>query len=241
MKTPDRRPFRFKQFDLYQDRCAMKIGTDGALLGAWADVSGVERALDIGTGTGLIVMMLCQRAEELKVDAVELDADAASQAAENIAKSKFSDRIAVHHSPVQRWTPQEGYDLIVSNPPFFSSNLRSPNHKRSQARHDDELPLGELVFNVARLLKPSGRFVVIWPTDREAELTASFETKGMFLYRRCAVHPTPQKDCHRVLNEYRRMDDRPEINETVLVIEQSGRGVYSEQFIELLRDFHLDF
>ncbi len=241
MRTPDRRPFRFKQFEVYQDRCAMKIGTDGALLGAWADVSGAHRALDIGTGTGLIAMMLCQRAEELIVDAVELDVDAASQAAENIARSKFSDRASVHQSAVQQWFPVVGYDLIVSNPPFFFSNLRSPDHKRSQARHDDTLPLVDLVSHVARLLKPTGRFVVIWPKDRETELTASLETEGMFLYRRCAVHPTPQKDCHRVLNEYRRVVQRPEISEEILVIEQFGRGVYSEQFIDLLRDFYLDF
>lgn len=243
MKPPDRRPFHFKQFSLYQDRCAMKIGTDGALLGGWTEVESWSHArlLDIGTGTGLLALMLAQRNRTLTIDAVELDADAVSQAEENAQASPFSDQISVFHSEIQKWQPDYRYELIVSNPPFFHKRVHSPDLKRTKARHDDFLPLEDLVTHVDRLLTEKGCFSVVWPANRATELVEHFAQCGMHPVKRCRVAPTPGKDFHRVLITFKK-DAQPEkVKEETLVIEQYGRAVFSAAFIALLREYYLDF
>lgn len=243
MKTANRKPFHFKKFSLYQDRCAMKIGTDGALIGAWTEVEDVSEArlLDIGTGTGLLALMLAQRNRSLIIDAVELDEEAVSQARENVSESPFSEQISVHHSSVQAWDPGHRYALIVSNPPFYSGRVPSPDLKRTKARHDHYLPLDELVASVDRLLAPEGRFSVVWPAERASSLVEGFLERGLHLSRRCRVAPTPGKDFHRVLMTFKKGEVIPPVKEETLVIEQYGRAVFSAAFIDLLRDYYLDF
>lgn len=243
MKTADRRPFRFKQFSLYQDRCAMKIGTDGALLGGWAEVDQwpEARLLDIGTGTGLLALMLAQRNRSLVIDAVELDADAASQARENALASPFAEQITVHHSAIQKWYPEYQYDLIVSNPPFYHKRVHSPDLKRTKARHDEFLPLEALAAVVERLLAPEGCFSIVWPADREDALTRAFGASDMYPVRRCRVAPTPGKDFHRVLLTLKKGSVAEPLQEETLIIEQYGRAVFSAAFIALLREYYLDF
>ncbi|MGF1565749.1 MAG: tRNA1(Val) (adenine(37)-N6)-methyltransferase [Flavobacteriales bacterium] len=242
MKPVDQRPFHFKQFSMHQDRCAMKIGTDGVLIGAWTAVeeSGKARVLDLGTGTGLVALMLAQRNRELVIDAIEIDDSAALQAQENVASSPFAGQITVQHSAVQEWKPDFRYDHIVSNPPFFNAKPVSPDARRTKARHDSSLPVSALAEAVGRLLNSGGRFSVVWPKEREAELETELACYGLHLERRCSVFPTGDKPCHRVLCTYVRAEPQEVLEET-LVIEQWGRAGYSAGFLTLLKEYYLDF
>lgn len=155
--------FRFKQFAVRQDRCPMKVGTDGVLLGAWAEVRpGDRRMLDVGTGTGLIALMLAQRSAAW-ITAVDIDVECATQAAENFAASPWADRLDAVSVAVQRYDPVEKFDLIVSNPPYYVDSLLSPDEGRNTARHAAGLPFGELAAAVVRLLAPGGRFALVLP------------------------------------------------------------------------------
>lgn len=155
--------FRFKQFAVRQDRCPMKVGTDGVLLGAWAEVRpGDRRMLDVGTGTGLIALMLAQRSAAW-ITAVDIDVECATQAAENFAASPWADRLDAVSVAVQRYDPVEKFDLIVSNPPYYVDSLLSPDEGRNTARHAAGLPFGELAAAVVRLLSPGGRFALVLP------------------------------------------------------------------------------
>lgn len=162
--------FRFKQFAVRQDRCPMKVGTDGVLLGAWAEVRpGDRRMLDVGTGTGLIALMLAQRSAAW-ITAVDIDVECATQAAENFAASPWADRLDAVSVAVQRYDPVEKFDLIVSNPPYYVDSLLSPDEGRNTARHAAGLPFGELAAAVVRLLSPGGRFALVLPPRRDAAI-----------------------------------------------------------------------
>lgn len=221
----------------------MKIGTDGVLIGAWTEVetAGSARVLDLGTGTGLVALMLAQRNRVLRIDAIDIDSDAAEQACENVSSSSFSEQINVYHSAVQDWTPYEPYDHVVSNPPFYSAKPVSPDQRRTTARHDASLPLKTLAQEVSRMLRTDGRFSVVWPKDREPELIAELALHQIFPERRCSVFPTGDKPCHRVLITFRKSETVPNAWEESLVIEQWGRGGYSAGFLQLLKDYYIDF
>ena len=156
--------FRFKKFTVYHDRCAMKGGTDGVLLGAWVNVLG-ENVLDVGTGTGLISLMMAQRNDKVVIDAIDIDGDAVSQAKDNIYNSPFGNRIKCWNASLQEFSSkvEKRYDVIVSNPPFFVQSLKSPNKERSLARHTDSLPIEDLIGLSASLLSQTGRISFIYP------------------------------------------------------------------------------
>ena len=176
--------FQFKQFTIYHNKCAMKVGTDGVLLGAWADVSGVTRALDVGTGTGLIALMLAQRSESLQLAAIDIDEGAVLQATENVAASPWGERIGVEQADFVSFVPAKPYELIVSNPPYFQDSLKSPNDSRTAARHTDSLGFDQLVAKASELLAADGRFCVVIPTDAMAYFLACCDQCGLFLYKR---------------------------------------------------------
>ncbi|MEY3053462.1 MAG: hypothetical protein RLY31_3247 [Bacteroidota bacterium] len=157
--------FRFKSFVIEQDRCTMKVGTDGVLLGAWAPVDRAQRILDIGTGTGLIAIMLAQRAPAAAVEAVEIDPLACGQARENMGRSPWAGRLQAHPQAIQEYarTKPAPYDLIVSNPPFFSGGTFSGSQDRNAVRHTVKMPHGDLLGAVRSLLGPAGRFCVVLP------------------------------------------------------------------------------
>lgn len=218
--------FRFKKFTIWQLRCAMKVGTDGTLLGAWAD--GGERILDIGTGTGLIALMMAQRFQYAKVRGVDIDADAVEQAKENVAGSPFANRVAINHCDVAK---AEGcYDCIVSNPPYFADALTCPDDKRSMARHADTLTYEELMSNGWRLLSEEGIFSLIIPFDCKARLESVAVLQGFFKIRECAVRTTPAKSPRRFMLTFAKHPS---------TLQQEELIIGSENYQELTKDFYL--
>lgn len=230
--------FRFKQFIVRQERCAMKVGTDGVLLGAWTTMpAAVSRILDIGTGTGLIALMAAQRAPAATVDAVEIEEEAASQAADNIAESPWSDRVRVHTVAIQKFEPEYRYGVIVSNPPYFSRSLKNESLKKSIARHNDALPLCDLAASVSRLLEDDGIFAAILPYEEAAVLIAEAAGHGLYLHRRLDVHGRRGKPVKRVLMEFRRQPAFRLVSERMHL--ENEDNTRSKAYSELTADFYL--
>lgn len=228
--------FTFRQFDIRQDRCAMKVGTDGVLLGAWA--RGGHRILDIGTGTGLVAMMMAQRFDGAHAVAVEIDADAAEQARDNIARSAFAGRIDVCQTSIQQFSDDEGFDCIVSNPPFFTGSLKNPDSQRATARHADTLPYRDLFAAVKRLLADGGEFSAVIPADRLAEFTAAAYMAHLAMSRRCAIRTTPRKQPKRYLVAFGHSGCTPSLSAEEQCLMQPD-GTRSEWYAALTRDFYL--
>jgi tRNA1Val (adenine37-N6)-methyltransferase len=227
--------FSFKQFTVYHDRCAMKVGTDGVLLGAWTDVHSACHILDIGTGTGLISLMLAQRCDA-RIKAIDIDRDAVEQAKGNIAASPWKDRIEVELQDVCRYSPDVRFDVIVSNPPYFVNSLKCPDEQRNTARHTDNLDFENLIAAVSRLLHAEGTFSVIIPTDGMDVFLSTALRYGLHLSRQTLVHTKPGAIPKRVLLAFRRQPVQCVVND--LTIELS-RHVYSDEYTALTKDFYL--
>ena len=218
----------------------MKVGTDGVLLGAWAGVRPSDRRmLDIGTGTGLIALMLAQRAPEASV--IGVDIDDVGQARENADASPWGDRVAFERCAVQEFSTPEQFDLIVSNPPFFVDSLTCPDEGRTAARHAVHLPFDELRDAALRLLAPAGRFAVILPTPEAARFLTACAGR-LALTRRTDVRTTPRHPAKRALMEFSRADaaaTAPETSE--LVVGTGEHECYTPEYRALTRDFYLKF
>lgn len=230
--------FQFKQFTIRHDKCAMKVGTDGVLLGAWADTYDRQTILDVGTGTGLIALMLAQRSTA-QIDAIDIDAEACLQAEENISDSPFAARINVTHTPLAEYAASctKRYDLIVSNPPYFIDSLKCPNQQRNMARHTDTLPLQELLHDCYPLLAPDGRIALVLPYDQKEQLRKLIQNESFFLTKETEVIPMPGTSPKRLLVE---LAAKP-VTTTVwnqLTIEVA-RHQYTDDYIRLTRDFYL--
>lgn len=194
--------FQFQQFRINQDRCAMKISTDAVLLGTLANAENPEKILDIGTGTGVIALMLAQRFPDSKVTAVEIDPDAAEQARGNFQESPFSERLSLFKGRIQDFDQGEKYELIVSNPPFFPDHLKSKDSKRNKALHTDELSFAELVAKSAQLLSQSGAFWVILPPRQMLDLEVLAERSGLYLQEKVRVQDSVEKPIHREIGSF---------------------------------------
>lgn len=232
--------FTFKQFTIRQDACAMKVGTDGVLLGAWCPVENAVKVLDIGTGTGLIALMIAQRAPKALVDAVELDEKAAEQARHNVSLTPFSSRVRVMTSSIQLFaeTNQGLYDVIVCNPPYFVDSLKSPNSTRTQARHTDTLTYDELLASADKLLSEKGALNVILPAAEADLFIEKAKNFGLTLALCTQVLPTPQSPVKRKLMHFVRTESS--LVETQLVIE-TDRHMYTDAYKLLTKDFYLKF
>lgn len=195
--------FRFKQFSLRHDRCAVKVGTDAVLLGAWTDFSMVKRILDIGTGCGVLALIAAQNNPNAMIDAVEIDDAAAEQAAENFTASPWPDRLRAHRMDVRRLKSGELYDLIICNPPYYEGEAPSPDDRRALAKHSGELSFPELIDAVDRLLSPEGRFNVVLPLNREREFTVLAAERSLHIARRCSVRYLASRPPKRVMLELR--------------------------------------
>lgn len=240
--------FRFKQFSIRQDRTAMKVCTDACVLGAYADVSG-ERILDVGTGTGLLALMAAQRNPPAQIDAVEMDQAAFGQAVENVAGSPFADRVRVWHGRVQDFSPQNRYDRILTNPPFYTNHLRSPDAAVNRALHTDELPFGELVAVVQQLLKPDGQWWVLLPPYEMDQLTTLARTSGLFPFRQLHLRHNANKPVFRVVagfafapTEVAPTDvGATNVSVDLLTVYEPDNRTHTPVFRALLRDFYRIF
>ncbi len=217
----------------------MKVGTDGVLIGAWCKVLEDDKLiLDIGTGTGLIALMLAQRSNA-KIDAIEIDENSAIQANENIKLSKWSQRIDIHNINISHFNNNSKYDLIISNPPFFSDSLLSPDQGRSIARHTTLLTFNELAVSVIRLIKPDGRFCLILPPQESERFDKECFGK-LYLHSRCNIRSRVGSDIKRVMSEYR-LAKPDNANTEELSIREENTNDYTEQYRTLTADFYLKF
>lgn len=236
--------FRFKEFAIEQEHSPMKVGTDGVLLGAWVGIDpGVRRVLDIGTGTGVIALMLAQRTQRLPgVRITGIDIGDVAEARRNAEASPWGDRLRMVQGPVQRFDASDPFDLIVSNPPFYVGSLPSPDAGRTRVRHADELPFGELHDAVLRLLAPGGRFALVLPPPEAALFLAA--APGLAVVRRTEVRSTPKRGVRRLLLECVRRTGLPAGAEPecdLLTIGTGAHEEYTEEYRRLTRDFYLKF
>ena len=230
--------FTFKQFVVRQERCAMKVGTDGTLLGAWAELAKADgRVLDIGTGTGLMALMMAQRYPKARVTAIDIDEMAVSQARENVARSPFADRIEVRQADVNAFESTEMFDSIVCNPPFFNHALVCPDNQRTQARHTTSLSYQQLMSAAWRLLNEEGLFSVIIPNDFFRQLESEAHLAGFFLTRVFGVRTIEGKPIKRYLIELRKNPNTEIIKKEILI--DDSPNVRSEWYRELTKDFYI--
>jgi tRNA1Val (adenine37-N6)-methyltransferase len=231
--------FSFKQFTIHQGNSAFKVGTDGVLLGAAADVTGVNRILDIGSGTGLIAVMLAQRCNA-EIVAIEPDHESYTQTCYNVNLCIWSSRIKVVHSSLQNYYPSDGkFDLIVTNPPYFSDSLKSPDARKSAARHSDSLTSDEILKSVVRLLNDSGRLQLIMPYVEGNVFIAEAMGYGFFCNNILKIKPLPASEIRRLILTFSRQ--RLKAAESFLTIEHGRRHEFTEEYKSLTKDFYLKF
>lgn len=230
--------FHFKQFTIHQEKTAMKVGTDGVLLGAWADLKDSRFILDIGTGTGLIALMAAQRQMSAEIDAVEINKDAYEQAVQNVNISPWSSRIHLYPISLFDFQPGHSYDHILCNPPFFLQSTPAPDRNRTIARHCKELEHTDLLAFARRFLTEKGKLGLILPVKEAEELIRKAENYTLFLTRLLQVHPTPSKAVKRYLMEFSRQN--APLQHRKLIVEYE-RHHYSKEYQELTRDFYLNF
>ena len=232
--------FQFKQFSIEQDRCAMKIGTDGVLLGAWTPIdNNPANILDIGTGTGVIALMLAQRSNAQQIDALEIDEEAYEQAVDNFENSPWSDRLFCFHAGLDEFVeePEDEYDLIVSNPPFYTEDYKSDNEQRDLARFADAMPFEDLIEAADLLLSENGIFAVIIPFKEEDRFLAIAKEYELYPFKITHVKGTPTSETKRSLLAFSRKEtiDFP-VDELII---ETSRHQYTPEYITLTRDFYL--
>lgn len=234
--------FKFKEFSIHQDKTAMKIGTDAVLLGAWVFLENeIESILDVGSGTGIIALMLAQRSFALIIDAVEIDNDAYEQTVTNFENSNWGDRLYCYHSSFQNFADEiaeedETYDLIISNPPFYTDEFESKNDARNKARFTTSLSFNKLLKGVSKILSKKGKFAVIIPFKEEQGFVKLAKENNLFLNRVCHVKGNPSSAFKRSLLEFS-FEDKKLIKENLTI--EIKRHQYTDEYINLTKDFYL--
>lgn len=231
--------FQFKQFTVSHRLCAMKVGTDGVLLGAWAPVEQARHILDIGTGSGLIALMLAQRCQA-EIDAIDIDRTAYEQALLNFRASAWSHRLRAFHQPLQHHVKERShcYDLIVSNPPYFTQALKSGNTHRDRARHDDTLPLEQLMPQINRLLTEEGVAAIVYPTEGYPLLAEQAWQYRLYPQKITKVHHRPDKPSKRTLVTFARRHTDYTVDHLFI---RNKEQEYTPEYRALCRDFYLAF
>lgn len=232
--------FQFKQFSVEQDRTAMKIGTDGVLLGAWTPINNNPFSiLDVGTGTGIIALMLAQRSAAEQIDALEIDEDAYEQATDNFENSPWNDRLFCFHAGLDEFVeePEDEYDIIVSNPPFYSEDFKSNNEQRDLARFQDAMPFEQLIEAAALLLSQKGVFSVIIPFKEESTFLALAHKQELYPLKITRVKGTPTSEMKRSLLAFSRNCNADSTVEELII--ETERHCYTPEYITLTKDFYL--
>ncbi len=235
--------FRFKQFQVDQGRCAMKVTTDGCLFGAWvadkiSQLENANRMLDIGTGTGLLSLMVVQENQNATIDAVEINDEAFSQASENFSSSPWNDRITAIHADAIGFKSSERYDIIFSNPPFYENELKSPDPARSLAHHDG-MGFKELLTTIDMNLSLSGKFFILSPFRRVAEMESGIAKTGFAILEKTVVRHSPNHDPFRIMIMGERIVNPAGVNVNEIHI-RDGWGLYSIEFTRLLKNYYLN-
>ncbi len=234
--------FKFKQFSVIQDKAAMKVGTDGVLLGAWAALEECKTILDIGTGTGLIALMAAQRNKKAHITAIDIDEGAALQAKVNFENSGWSNRLTAIHTSLTEYADDtvQQFDSIICNPPYFKNAFKSDNNARNMARHADSMPYKALLKHAFSLTHAEGLLAVVIPFETEQEFLNLSSVYGFFLKRLMRIQSTPKKRFVRSLIELsKRKVGQVETDQ--MIIEDKGRHAYSDDYILLTKDFYLGF
>jgi tRNA1Val (adenine37-N6)-methyltransferase len=229
--------FRFKQFAIQHDKATMKVGTDGVLLGAWVYVEGKNQILDVGTGSGVIALMLAQRtSSRVYVDGIELEEQDSEQAIENVKASPWPDKVKIYHTSFQDFMPHKKYDCVVSNPPFFNNSQKPPDSKRVQTRHTTTLPFDELIIHTKRLLSPTGTLNVILPYVEGLEFVALAFRHQLYCTRQWSFRTREEKPIERWLLEF---SQAPCAMDTGEILLYSKGDEWSDCYRNLTRDFYL--
>jgi tRNA1Val (adenine37-N6)-methyltransferase len=230
--------FQFKQFKIHQEKSAMKVNTDGVLLGAWTNLDGAKTVLDIGAGTGLISLMISQRSTAI-ITGIEIEKNAAEEAALNVQNSKWNKRVSIQNISFQDFvaTSQNKFDVIVTNPPFFSNGVKNTNPHLSMARHNHLLPFEDIIDGAKNLLTENGRLSLILPADSAQDFIEKARQENLFLNRLTEVKPFPDKEPNRWLMEF--VKKQMIVQKTQMSVFDDSRTNYSEEFKTLAHDFYL--
>jgi tRNA1Val (adenine37-N6)-methyltransferase len=233
------KPFKFKQFTVNQDKCAMKIGTDGVLLGAWTSIEhNPFNVLDIGAGTGILSLMIAQRSYAENIEALEIDDDAFEQCAENFENSPWNDRLFCFHASLMEYIEavDEKFDLIICNPPFYTEDYKTEDEARNVARFNDAMPMEHIIFAVINFLSDKGKFSIIIPYKEEEKYIDEASLIHLFPNRILRVRGNANSDIKRSLIEFSYSESPINISELII---ETERHQYTEDYINLTKDFYL--
>ena len=237
---PQQNPkFKFKKFDVSHGQSSMKVGTDAVLLGTWVEVEGCSKALDVGTGTGVISLILAQRFPQLIIDAIDIHSESIEEAQFNFEASPWNNRLSAEHISLQnKDVTATHFDLVISNPPFFEAGNLSPIEERSKARHTKTLDYNTLITTSSKLLTDGGLFAVVLPFSVEGKFSEKCNANGLRLWRRLAFQPKGDKPPERILLQFRKSNTVPLEADEVL-IHYNSDGTWTDGYKNLTRDFYL--
>ena len=233
------KPFQFKEFSINQDRCAMKIGTDAVILGAWTSINhNPNTILDIGAGTGVLSLMLAQRSNAEAIEAIEIDAQAFEQCSENFENSQWADRLFCYHASLLEFVEEvdDKFDLIICNPPFYTEDYKTNSASRDLARFNDSMPFEHLIYAAAHLLSDEGIFSVVIPIKEEEHFVALASKIGLFLNRSLHARGNTESEIKRSLLEFSFHDNQLKTSELVI---ETARHQYTDEYINLTKEFYL--
>ena len=234
-----RKPFKFKEFTVNQDQCAMKIGTDSVLLGSWTTLKNNPfSVLDIGAGTGVLSLMIAQRSRAENIEAIEIDADAFEQCSENFENSSWSDRLFCYHASLLEFVEEveDKFDLIICNPPFYSEDYKTDNAARDLARFNDAMPFEHLIYAALNLMSENSVFSVVIPSKEETNFIDLASKGGLFSNRILRVKGNPESEIKRSLLEFSFKENETETSELII---ETSRHQYTQDYINLTKDFYL--